>query len=85
MPIGELCSREVVVVNRDEPIREAVRLMRQHHIGDVIVVETRNGHRRPVGIRCPGWHAWSGVSAHRSSSAGHEDRYRRGVVCELFD
>lgn len=50
MSIGELCSREVVVVNRDEPIREAVRLMRQHHIGDVIVVETREGHRRPVGI-----------------------------------
>lgn len=50
MSIGEVCNREVVVVNRDESIREAVRLMRRHHIGDVVVVETREGHRRPVGI-----------------------------------
>jgi CBS domain-containing protein len=50
MSIGELCNREVVVVNRDESIREAVRLMRQHHIGDVVVVETKEGHRRPIGI-----------------------------------
>lgn len=50
MSIDELCNREVVVVERDEPVREAVRLMRRHHIGDVIVVEMREGHRRPVGI-----------------------------------
>lgn len=51
MSVGELCNREVIVVNRDEPIREAVRLMRAHHVGDVIVVvETQDGHRRPVGV-----------------------------------
>jgi CBS domain-containing protein len=50
MSIGELCNREVVIVNRQEPIREAVRLMRKHHVGDVVVVETVQGHRRPVGI-----------------------------------
>lgn len=50
MSVGELCNREVIVVNRDEPIREAVRLMRAHHVGDVIVVETKDGHRRPVGV-----------------------------------
>ena len=50
MSIGKLCNREVVVVDRGEPIREAVRLMRRHHVGDVVVVETREGHRRPVGM-----------------------------------
>jgi CBS domain-containing protein len=50
MFVGELCNREVVVINRQEPIREAVRLMRKHHVGDVVVVETVQGHRRPVGI-----------------------------------
>jgi CBS domain-containing protein len=50
MSIGELCNREVVVVSRDEPIREAVRLMRRYHIGDVVVIESRDAHRRPVGI-----------------------------------
>lgn len=48
--VSELCNREVVIINRTEPIREAVRLMRKHHIGDVVVVEAVQGHRRPVGI-----------------------------------
>lgn len=50
MAIGELCNRDVVVVNRDKPVREAVRLMRKHHVGDLVVVEDLHGHRRPVGI-----------------------------------
>jgi CBS domain-containing protein len=29
---------------------EAAKLMRQHHVGDVLVVEDRNGIRIPVGI-----------------------------------
>jgi CBS domain-containing protein len=50
MSVSELCNREVVIINRTEPIREAVRLMRKHHVGDVVVVEAVQGHRRPIGI-----------------------------------
>jgi CBS domain-containing protein len=50
MAIGEICNREVVVVQRQENILEAARLMRQHHVGDVVVVEERGGVRIPVGI-----------------------------------
>jgi CBS domain-containing protein len=50
MPIGNVCSRDVVVVNRHESIVEAARLMREHHVGDVVVVEERDGRRFPVGI-----------------------------------
>ncbi|MDE2117886.1 MAG: CBS domain-containing protein [Betaproteobacteria bacterium] len=50
MPISEICNREVIVVQRDNTILEAARLMRQHHVGDVLVVEDRGGARVPVGV-----------------------------------
>ena len=50
MPIGEICNRDVVIVQPGSTAREAARLMRQHHVGDVVVVEERGGKRVPVGI-----------------------------------
>ncbi|HEU0283168.1 MAG TPA: CBS domain-containing protein [Gallionella sp.] len=50
MPVGEICNREVVIVQSDQSTLEAARLMRQHHVGDVVVVEDRGGVRVPVGI-----------------------------------
>jgi CBS-domain-containing membrane protein len=50
MPIGEICNRDVVIVKRNDAVREAAKLMRQHHVGDVVVVEERGGVRVPVGI-----------------------------------
>jgi len=50
MPISEICNREVVIVQRHNTIVEAAQLMRQHHVGDVVVVEERGGVRVPVGI-----------------------------------
>jgi len=50
MSIGEVCNREVIVVQRDEAIMDAVQLMRQYHVGDVVIVEERQGERLPVGI-----------------------------------
>ncbi|MDP2693500.1 MAG: CBS domain-containing protein [Gallionella sp.] len=50
MPISEICNREVVVVQPNDTVLEAARLMRQHHVGDVLVVEDRGGVRTPVGI-----------------------------------
>ena len=50
MQIGELCSREVIVVRPEEPLAEAAREMLQQHVGAVVVVETKDGRTRPVGI-----------------------------------
>jgi len=50
MPIGEVCNREVVIVQPGETVLEAAQLMRRHHVGDVVVVEERGGRRVPVGI-----------------------------------
>lgn len=50
MAIGTVCNREVVIAERGLPVLDAARLMRQHHVGDLVVVEEMRGGRRPVGI-----------------------------------
>jgi CBS domain-containing protein len=50
MSIGEICNREVIIVHRNETVQEAAKLMRQHHVGDVVVIDDHNGVRVPVGI-----------------------------------
>ena len=50
MSIGEVCNRDVVIADRSDSILNAVRLMRKYHVGDVVVVEEKEGHRRPIGI-----------------------------------
>lgn len=46
MSLGNLCRREVVVVNQGTPIEEAVKFMEEKNIGSVIVV----GGGKPLGI-----------------------------------
>jgi CBS domain-containing protein len=50
MLLRDICNRTVVVVGRDETIRDAVRRMREYHVGDVVVVDEVQGRRLPVGI-----------------------------------
>jgi CBS domain-containing protein len=50
MSIGQFCNRNVVTVSRDTPVVEAAGLMRQHHVGTVLVVEQAGDERKPVGI-----------------------------------
>jgi len=50
MPVGEICNREVVIAEKSLSVVEAARLMRGHHVGDLVVVEAREGQQRPVGI-----------------------------------
>jgi predicted transcriptional regulator len=50
MNIGELCNREVVVVKGDTSIQEAAKLMRDHHVGNLVVIEEQNSGAVPIGI-----------------------------------
>lgn len=50
MGIGEICNREVVIAQRETTVLEASRLMRQYHVGDLVVVDEADGKRVPVGI-----------------------------------
>jgi CBS domain-containing protein len=48
--IGEICTRSVVFCTPGTTIVDAAHLMREHHVGDLVVVEERNGKRYPVGV-----------------------------------
>ena len=50
MTIGTICNREVITVQRDATALHAAVLMRQHHVGDVVVIENRNNKTVPIGI-----------------------------------
>ncbi len=50
MLVGKICNREVVFVEPDTSIAEAARLMREHHVGGLVVVQEKTGKRVPVGI-----------------------------------
>lgn len=50
MPVGELCIRQVIVTPRESSVLDVAKLMRQYHVGDVIVTDGVNGRRAPVGI-----------------------------------
>jgi CBS domain-containing protein len=50
MNAGELCNREVILAYRDTRLVEAARLMREHHVGSLVVVVDRLSERVAVGI-----------------------------------
>ena len=50
MAMSELCNPDVITLERNSTIAQAAKLMRQHHVGAVIVVEMKDGRRSPVGI-----------------------------------
>ncbi len=49
MKTGEVCNRTVVVVGREMPLSEAAKLMRENHVGSLVVSKNTYG-RKPVGI-----------------------------------
>lgn len=50
MTAGHFCNREVVVTGKESSIVEVARLMRHHHVGDVVVVAEEEGMTVPLGI-----------------------------------
>ena len=50
MAVGEICNREVVIAEKALTVVDAAQLMRKHHVGDLVVVEEKDGRRHPVGI-----------------------------------
>ncbi|MGE0461844.1 MAG: CBS domain-containing protein [Vicinamibacterales bacterium] len=50
MNAGEVCNRQVVITRPTATVLEAAGLMREHHVGDVVVVSETDGARVPIGI-----------------------------------
>jgi CBS domain-containing protein len=50
MTAGDICRRDVVVAPKTEMIVDAAKRMRTSHVGDLVVIENRNGRHLPIGI-----------------------------------
>jgi signal-transduction protein with cAMP-binding, CBS, and nucleotidyltransferase domain len=50
MRIGEICTRSVVTCRRDASALDIALLMREGHVGDVVVTDVEDGRTVPVGI-----------------------------------
>ena len=50
MQISQICTHAVVSCRRGASAAEVARLMREQHVGDVIVVDSVDGQTLPVGI-----------------------------------
>ena len=51
MTVGEFCNRQVVVAQRNADIIMLAQLMRENHVGDVVIVDvSQEGQNIPAGI-----------------------------------
>jgi CBS domain-containing protein len=50
MTVGEFCNREVVIASQEETIIEIAKLMRKHHVGDVVIVDRSKAPPMPIGM-----------------------------------
>ena len=50
MNIGELCNRDTFIIQKDDTIVEAAKLMRTFNVGDLIVVSVSEDGNIPIGI-----------------------------------
>ena len=65
MAVGEICNRDVVIADKSLSVAAAAQLMRTHHVGDVVVVEEKDGRKHPAGIvtdRVSSW-KWSRLAS----------------------
>jgi CBS domain-containing protein len=50
MTVGTMCNRDVIVALKEESVAKAVALMRQHHVGDLVVIKNQGRLFVPIGI-----------------------------------
>jgi CBS domain-containing protein len=50
MTVGKICNREVVITTPEATLIAVAKLMREYHVGDVVVVKARGDEKVPVGI-----------------------------------
>ena len=50
MPSGEFCTTDVAWCTRDTTVLEAARLMRQKHLGDLVIVDDAEDDFTPMGL-----------------------------------
>jgi len=50
MTAGEYCNREVMIVEPEVSITEVASMMREYHVGTLVVVDREGSTPRPIGV-----------------------------------
>lgn len=50
MPISDLCSKNLICVVRGTTLQYAAQLMKQYHVGGIVIVDSDEGKSKPIGI-----------------------------------
>jgi signal-transduction protein with cAMP-binding, CBS, and nucleotidyltransferase domain len=50
MKTGQACNRNTVYIGADASAVDAARLMRKHHVGDLVITQPHADSRTPIGI-----------------------------------
>ena len=50
MQLAELCNENVVDVAKEETVLNAAKMLRNEHVGCLVVTDSKNGVKTPVGI-----------------------------------
>jgi CBS domain-containing protein len=50
MIVSDVCNHDVITIEKNKSLSEAAKLMREHHVGDVVVVEKKDNKLFPLGI-----------------------------------
>lgn len=50
MNVGKYCNRDVITADKGTNLLEAAKLMRQHHVGSLVIVSRDSDGNRPIGI-----------------------------------
>ncbi len=79
MPISDLCSKNLVCVERSASLQDAAKLMKRHHVGGLVVTESESL-RNPVGILTDRDIVLSLVSENQPMSTKVQDAMTKKVV-----
>jgi CBS domain-containing protein len=50
MRTGELCTKDPVFIEREASVHQAAAAMREQHVGDLVVVDSKENCKKPIGI-----------------------------------
>jgi predicted transcriptional regulator len=50
MAVDGICTRNVVIVEKTATIQQAAQLMREHHVGCLVVTDDSAGKQSPKGL-----------------------------------
>jgi predicted transcriptional regulator len=50
MRVDNLCNRNAIVAEQNTNVLRAAELMREHHVGSLVIIDSSSNGRKPIGI-----------------------------------